>query len=314
MELLDNPIESIQVGVEDYQSGTRPRLLSAVRNIHAGILLLYKEALRRMSPAESNDALMMARIVPSKDSSGKVVFIHEGKKTADTQQIKERFEDLGIKTDWKRFDRINETRNEVEHRFPRLDQKGLERLISNSFLLVRDFIAKELHKNSLELLGEKTWRAMLEVTEVYEKEKEESRKLIAAANWRFPTIQEGVLDLTCPSCSGDLLKPIENAHSEIMLQCISCGEEQCPEFYVPKALESALSGEAHLAMTEGGDLPVGRCPECGEEAFLTEKWLCTLCGAEPEGKCRRCGNPIPVEELDSSPLCGYCDYISHKDD
>jgi hypothetical protein len=99
---------------EDYQSGTRPRLLSAVRNIHAGILLLYKEALRRMSPPGSNEALMMARIVPSEDSRGKVVFIGEGKKTVDTQQIKDRFETLGIKTDWKRFDRINETRNEVE--------------------------------------------------------------------------------------------------------------------------------------------------------------------------------------------------------
>src|SRR5437879_4668648 len=102
MKLLDNAIESIQVGVEDYQSGTRPRLLSAVRNIHAGILLLYKEALRRQSPAGSRDALMLARIVPSKDSNGNIVFIGEGKKTADTQQIRERFETLGIKTDWKR--------------------------------------------------------------------------------------------------------------------------------------------------------------------------------------------------------------------
>jgi ribosomal protein L37E len=314
MELLDNAIESIQVGVEDYQSGTRPRLLSAVRNIHAGILLLYKEALRRMSPAGSNDALMMARIVPTKDSSGKVMFIGDGKKTADTQQIKERFETLGIKTDWKRFDRINETRNEVEHLYPRLDQKGLEGLISNSFLLVRDFIATELHEDPLELLGGETWQAMLEVAEVYQKEKEESSKLMAEANWQFPAIREGVLDLTCPSCSGDLLKPVENSYHEITLQCISCGEEQSPESYVPEALASALSGEAYIAMTDGGDPPVVRCPECGEKAFLTEEWQCTLCGAEPEGKCAMCGNSIPVEELDSSPLCGYCDYISHKDD
>jgi hypothetical protein len=53
------------------------------------------------------------------------VFIGDGKKTADTQRIKERFEALGIKTDWKRFDRINERRNEVEHVYPRLDEKGL---------------------------------------------------------------------------------------------------------------------------------------------------------------------------------------------
>ena len=47
---LANAIESIQVGIEDWQTGTHPRLLSAVRNIHAGILLLFKEALLRQSP------------------------------------------------------------------------------------------------------------------------------------------------------------------------------------------------------------------------------------------------------------------------
>jgi ribosomal protein L37E len=111
-----------------------------------------------------------------------------------------------------------------------------------------------------------------------------------------------------------LLKPVEDSYHEIALQCISCGEEQSPESYVPKALASALSGEAYIAMTDGGDPPVVRCPECGEKAFLTEEWQCTLCGAQPEGKCAMCGNSIPVEELDSSPLCGYCDYISNKDD
>jgi hypothetical protein len=100
MDLLTNAVESIQVGVEDYQSGTRPRLLSAVRNIHAGILLLHKEALRRASPRDSGDVLMMARSRPSRDASGNVIFVGVGTKTVDTQQIRERFEDLGIKADW----------------------------------------------------------------------------------------------------------------------------------------------------------------------------------------------------------------------
>ncbi len=314
MDLVTNAIESIQVGVEDYQAGPRPRLLSAVRNVHAGILLLYKEALRRASPEGRNDVLMMAKIVPSRDACGKVVFIGVGNKTVDAQQIKERFEALGIETDWKRFERINKARNDVEHLYPRLDQKGLEGLISDSFLLVRDFIAKELHDDPLALLGEKTWQAMLGVTDVYQQEKEECQRLVNEANWPTPVLREGVLDLSCPACSGDLLKPAEDSSHEITLQCISCGEEQSPESYVPKALASALSGEAYIAMTDGGDPPIARCPECGERAFLTEEWRCVLCGAEPESKCARCGNSIPVEELDSSPFCGYCEYVMNKDD
>jgi hypothetical protein len=129
MDLLTNAIESIQVGVEDYKAGTRPRLLSAVRNIHAGILLLFKEALRRHSPRESNEVLVMAKIAPARDKKGRVVFTGEGKKTVDAQQIRERFAALGINTDWQRFDRINDARNDVEHLFPKLDQKALEGLI-----------------------------------------------------------------------------------------------------------------------------------------------------------------------------------------
>jgi hypothetical protein len=42
MDLLNNAIGSITVGVEDSASTESARLLSAVRNIYAGILLLYK--------------------------------------------------------------------------------------------------------------------------------------------------------------------------------------------------------------------------------------------------------------------------------
>ena len=134
MDLLTNAVESIQVGIEDYLAATRPRLLSAVRNIHAGILLRYKEALRRESPEGSNDVLLMAKNLPSREPHRGVVIVGVGKKTVDTPQIKERFEGLGISTDWNRFERINEVRNDVEHLYPRLDQNSLAGLISDSFL------------------------------------------------------------------------------------------------------------------------------------------------------------------------------------
>ena len=92
MDLLGNAIESIRLGVEDFQAGTHPRLMSAVRNIHAGVLLLYKEALRRLSPGDSAEVLVKAKIVPSRDGAGNVVFVGKGTKTADTQQIRERFD------------------------------------------------------------------------------------------------------------------------------------------------------------------------------------------------------------------------------
>lgn len=59
MPLLKNALQCIQVGIEDYESGKAERSGSSVRNIHAGLLLLLKERLRRLSPSGSNDCLLM---------------------------------------------------------------------------------------------------------------------------------------------------------------------------------------------------------------------------------------------------------------
>jgi len=134
MDLLTNAIESIRVGIADYQSDQRPRLLSAVRNIHAGILLLFKEKLRRISPKDSNNALMMAKVRPARVANGDVVFVGVGKNTVDVQQIRERFKALDINLDWERFDKVNVARNQVEHLYPQMSQNALQGLISNSFL------------------------------------------------------------------------------------------------------------------------------------------------------------------------------------
>ena len=79
MNLRDNAIGSIKVGVEDAQSGKHERLLSAVRNIHAEILLLSKEALRRLSPPGSNEVLLKETILLKRDAAGAISFEGAGK-------------------------------------------------------------------------------------------------------------------------------------------------------------------------------------------------------------------------------------------
>jgi hypothetical protein len=91
MDLLDNAIQSLQVGVEDYCVGSSPRLLSATRK-HAGIVLRFKEALYRLSSPDSNDALIMSNIVTTKDPNRKIVFVRRSKSTLELLQ--ERFKTL----------------------------------------------------------------------------------------------------------------------------------------------------------------------------------------------------------------------------
>ena len=77
--ILNNAVQSIQIGVEDYKSSDPRRVLSATRNITAGVLLLFKEKLRQLSPPDSDEVLIKQRIQPEFDANGGVVFIGDGK-------------------------------------------------------------------------------------------------------------------------------------------------------------------------------------------------------------------------------------------
>jgi hypothetical protein len=111
VSLLDNAITSLHLALEDYSSGRDDRLLSAVRNLHAGILLLFKEKLRQLSPAGSDDVLMKMKVKFQRDQNGQVVIVGTGKKTVDVFEIKDRFESLQIQTDWGRFKKMHRQQN-----------------------------------------------------------------------------------------------------------------------------------------------------------------------------------------------------------
>jgi hypothetical protein len=64
--ILENAVSSIQIGIEDYQSNDPRRVLSVVRNLSAGVLLLFKEKLRQLSPDGSDEVLIKQRRVQLK--------------------------------------------------------------------------------------------------------------------------------------------------------------------------------------------------------------------------------------------------------
>lgn len=311
MDLLTNATSSIRLGVEDYKSGDSDRMLSAVRNVHAGILLLYKEALRRKSPQNSNDVLVKAQIRPELNSAGEIIFVGVGKKTVDIQQMKERFTGLGISTKWSLLDKITEARNDLEHYVPKHSQSTLEELIATAFTIIRDFVLRELGEDPLQLLGDSTWQAMLEVSEVYEEELEACMTARDAVDWQSDALKDGISELTCEDCGSGLLKPA-GEDGEYVLECSRCGATESQNSYVPKAIKAALDGDTYLAMKDGGDEPYTQCPECGEETYVMTEQRCALCRESVQHECERCGCEIPASELASSPLCGYCQHMYEK--
>lgn len=316
VDLLKNAIGSIRLGVRDWGSKDHDELLSAVRNIHAGILLLYKEALRRLSPPGSSEVLLKMVINPARDADGNLIFVGQGKKTADVQQIRDRFTSLGIATDWPRFKRINSVRNDAEHYFPTVKESQLRGLISDAFVIVRDFVVSQLNENPRDLLGEDAWQEMLKVSEVFEPERRECERLLDSIDWVSDALRRGVRELACEECGSPLLRPNHSParYDDIELECRACGENESHESFVPRAITTVLEYEKYLAAKDGGETPYVSCPECGEEAYVVEEGRCAACAHEAEHTCSMCGCNIPPEELEFSPLCGWCEHMMSKDD
>lgn len=307
MSLLKNAIESIQVGVEDFEEGSRERITSAVRNIHAGILLLYKEALRRLSSQNSNDVLIKNKIVPTLENE-QLKFIGVGNKTVNVSQIKNRFKRLGIRTDWKKFEFISKIRNDIEHYYTEDDHKIIQQLIAKSFTIISTFIETELKENPFDLLGFRTWTTMLEVSEVYEKQRRKCLKKVDEINWVSTTLEDGVREITCVMCDSDLLMPtmVTSELQEVELECRTCGVKEKASGFIPRSVQTALGFESYKSYVDGLDYPYGTCPECGLESYVMEERRCAFCGEEANEFCNICGEKILPSEMMCSPLCGYC--------
>lgn len=316
MSLFDNSIESIQVGVEDYLTKDPKRYLSAVRNISAGILLLYKEKLRRLSPTHDHEILIKKDIRPGYDDDGNVAFFGRGKKTVDVQGIKERFSALEIKVDWKKFDELNQLRNEIEHYYTDKSSDAVREIVAKSFILIRDFIHESLEEEPRECLGAECWQALLETADVYAAEEKICQKSLERIDWKYQTLRNALNKLRCPTCHSSLVKTEdeeEYTYSELI--CSSCGEEFYFSDVVEQCLSESLAGEAYTAMKHGGEAPLDTCPSCGAGTFMFAEGVCAVCDYEPEYlECYICGTYLSLVEQCFNGLCSYHHNLMDKDD
>ena len=224
MSILQNAIDSIQVGVEDYNQEDERRNASAIRNIFAGILLLYKERLCELSPETDRELLIRKKISPVLKEDGELEFQGNGHNTVDVQMIKERFKSLKVTVDWKRFDEINKLRNDLEHYYTAITPDSVREIVSKSFLLIRDFVSNELQQNPVTLFGNDCWQSLLTVADVYEKEEKECKASLEKKDWEFSIVPKLLKKLRCKSCHSSLVfaQDEEDVYPTINLTCRSC--------------------------------------------------------------------------------------------
>jgi hypothetical protein len=312
MSLLNNAVESIQVGVEDYLMKDSRRYLSAVRNICAGILLLYKEKLCQLSPSKDREILIKKDLRPSYDDQGNLIFVGKGKKTVDVQEIKERFSSLAIKVDWNKFDELNQLRNEVEHYYTEKSPDGVREIVAKSFVLIRDFISEHLEEQPRHLLGDVCWQALLDTADVYAAEEEACRKSLAQIDWKYQTLKDAWKKIRCPACHSSLIKTVEQGEydTSTVLICSTCGKDFDFGGVAEQCLSDSLVSNTYRAAKNGDEAPLDQCPGCDRNTFMLSEGLCALCDYEHEySECDRCGTVLSLDEQWLEGCCSYCNHL-----
>lgn len=317
MNILNNAVEAIQIGLEDFKSSDQRRAHSALRNIFAGMLLLFKEKLSRMSPPDSDEVLIKQIIVPVLDNNGELFFQGKGNKTVDVQQIKDRFKEFDIKVNWKIFDEINGLRNNIEHYYTDKSPSLVNEVISKSFKIIRDFCVVYLEDEPANLFGTTSWNIFLEADEIYQNEKTASEQSLAGVDWTFKTLNNAMQYLRCPSCESDLIHTKGVGKYELEksfpLSCKKCQNDFELEEIIEECLIEELAGAAHIAGMEGSDGPYDECPECFKSTYVYDEECCLYCGYQQEEKnCVVCHIPLDLEMAHEGELCSYHKWAMQK--
>ena len=253
MSILNNAINSITVGLEDYSSADKRRIASCARNLFAGILLLFKHKLSLLSSSDSNEALIKQRVLPVSDGNGDIIWKGQGKKTVDVQGIRERFKSLNIEIEWKRIEKINGFRNDIEHYYSNQKHDAINALISDTFIIINDFIRKQLNSDPKEMLGDESWAILINVNEVYEKEKSSCVDALDKLDYFCSEILEAIESYLCEDCGSGLIEPTKSTGNafESDFICKSCDGILSYEEIAALAVTNFYEYESYQSVSEG---------------------------------------------------------------
>jgi hypothetical protein len=317
MSLFENAIESIQVGIEDLLQNDDRRVLSAVRNVHAGVLLLCKEKLHRLSP----DGLLLAqRLEPRPAPNGKISIVPVGRNTAGIEDIKNRFRNFGIKFDWKRFEAIADIRHQIEHAFLPGTRERAKEAVADAFVLIRYLLVDVLHEDPLKSLGSRCWQTLLENADLFDAELKACQATFRDVIWETQAVVEALSEISCPSCGSSLIRqrdPSNVQQSMVKFCCTACGEDHELGPVLSAAFDTAFGAEDHMAIKDGGEPTIGTCPECGERTYVIAEARCAACdfSVPEDAACAICGGNLSAYEYaENGGLCSYHAYVTAKDD
>jgi hypothetical protein len=318
VNLLDNAVAAIQIGIEDFDSNDSRRQLSAIRNLYAGILLLCKAKLQMESPTGSDEVLLKERVIFKKQPDGSLTPKGVGKNTVDQQQIQQRLSDLGVKIDWQRLRKITDIRKNVEHYFFSGSGQHVREAVSEACVVIRQLVMDVLEQDPSKLIGECWWNRLFNVKEVFDQELKACRDSLSGVKWQFAMVHIAD-DLQCPGCESKLFRQANSSNDDptlIQFRCTSCGLRTDGEDGIERLLEAHYAAQSFAAAKGECGEPLEDCPECVRHTYVTDEAGCALCGFEmpDDAECAVCGESLSVEDYGAhGNLCSYHAYVAEKE-
>lgn len=327
-KLRENALTSIRLGVEDFERCRHPggdpaRALSAIRNLFAGVLLLFKYKIATCvdDPADA-EALIFnpPEVLPHSDGDGGIEWVPVGKfkpTTIDVVTIQKRFEAFEIDVEWAVIEKLQACRNHLEHLHPAHTLGEVADFVAELFPVLRDFIQTELEESPAAILGD-AWQLML----LHHNFFADTTKRCEEA-WAEACVPEGMepwlKECKCPECGSTLLAPaqenldagdtVEYNDDRFQATCIACGYTVLIAPLMVDALEKAHSYDPR----DGDEPSVEGCNQCGRGTFLIHEQSCLWCAAELEyTECEMCEESLGQEDQDNGGLCSYHAYSYEK--
>ena len=213
--------------------------------------------------------------------------------------------------DWKRYRRLQTLRNNIEHYCPSVGADAIRAVFADSVIIVRDFLVTQLNEDPEAVLGQDTWRAMLEIPDVFKAEREACVDALEQIPWATGVLGEEVYNLSCRNCGSVLLVPDGDTTNveDRRMKCKSCGEVEQWDTFVERALEGRAAHADYLSVVEGADPEIVQCPFCFQETYVIEEQRCAQCGQQATHVCAGCDNSIPPEEISDSDYCSWCERL-----
>lgn len=331
-KLYENAIVSIQLGVEDFklsqlaevEGGNPFRALSSVRNLYAGLLLLFKFKIATSVDSEELAYELIHNpprdVLPHPDGNGGVNWLPEGKfknTTIDVPKIKERFKNFNINVDWSVVSKLQECRNHLEHLHPDNTLGEVAGFVADLFPVLGNFISEELELVPQTVLGS-AWETMLQHAQFYKQQLE-----VCENSWDDAGVPEGMqeflLGCNCPECGSKLLmassqsveagETVSDDEEAFKYLCIACGDSG---LIYPLLLETFESNFFYWP-PDGDEPTYEKCLCCMHETFVINEQTCRWCDAKLDyEECYICGEGLAQDNQDNGGLCGHHNHMLAK--